>query len=342
MKQIYALLTLIFLAWVGAAFTERTAFGQGLSQDKTITAQQLQSLEPDEQNLQGFVRTHPADETSPAGPIPDRIQLNVAPERHIVSVDMSGNLVNMPTPDRNVSTISRGFFSTDGLFNLQVSVTVCASEPFAQDELYHSYEGTQIPWQKLSADDGTQIGDEAWMPVASQFTNLALRYGRLVVFVSGDISFPAKKSGTLALNFPAEAVKAVAYQVLLQASQQPDLTGVSAQAAQVAVNGHALPKNALKVAGRVYVPVQEFAKAMGLTSRWNTKTGALTLSGPKQQTVMLTAGSTAAKVGGAKAASLTVPVLKSSGQPVMTLDDLLRLTGGRITSHVGNTVQVRG
>ena len=66
---------------------------------------------------------------------------------------------------------------------------------------------------------------------------------------------------------------------------------------------------------------------MGLTSRWDNKTGALTLSGPRRRTVALTAGSTAATVGGMKAAALAVPVLKDSGEPVMALSDLLRLTG---------------
>ena len=70
---------------------------------------------------------------------------------------------------------------------------------------------------------------------------------------------------------------------------------------------------------------------MGLTSGWDTKTGALTLSGPRRKTV-----------GGAKVAALAVPVLKDGGQPVMALSDLLRLTGGRITGHAGDTVQVKG
>jgi len=134
----------------------------------------------------------------------------------------------------------------------------------------------------------------------------------------------------------------VAGQVLLRASQEARLTGVSAHDARLAVNGHALPKNALLVGKQTYVPVREFAKAMGLTSGWNAKTGALTLSGPKQKTVALTAGSMAATVGGAKAAALAVPVLKDGGEPVMALSDLLRLTGGRVTGRVGNTVQVKG
>ena len=56
----------------------------------------------------------------------------------------------------------------------------------------------------------------------------------------------------------------------------------------------------------------------------------------------LTAGSTAATVGGAKAAVLAVPVFKDGGEPVMALSDLLALTGGHVTGHAGNTVQVKG
>ena len=53
-------------------------------------------------------------------------------------------------------------------------------------------------------------------------------------------------------------------------------------------------------------------------------------------------GSTAATVGGAKAAVLAVPVFKDGGEPVMALSDLLALTGGHVTGHAGNTVQVKG
>ena len=137
-------------------------------------------------------------------------------------------------------------------------------------------------------------------------------------------------------------MEAVAYQIQLRAAQQPELTGVTIQQASMSVNGHALPKNALQLAGQTYVPVAEFAKAMGLTSRWDTKTGALTFSGPGRKSVALTAGSTAATIDGTKAAALSVPVLKQNGEPVMTLADLLAVTGGRIVKQNGNTVQVKG
>ena len=143
-------------------------------------------------------------------------------------------------------------------------------------------------------------------------------------------------------SIPPAAVEVVAHQILLHASQQAKLIRVPAQDAHLAVNGHALPQNAPLVGKQTYVPVREFAKAMGLTSGWDAKTGALTLSGPKRRTVALTAGSTQATVGGARAAALTVPVLKDGGEPVMALSDLLTLTGGRVTGHAGNTVQVKG
>ena len=81
---------------------------------------------------------------------------------------------------------------------------------------------------------------------------------------------------------------------------------------------------------------------MGLTSHWDTKTGALTLSGVGRKTVALTAGSTATKKGVLAGTALTVPVLKQNGQPVMTLADLLAVTGGHITGHSGGVVQIRG
>ena len=163
----------------------------------------------------------------------------------------------------------------------------------------------------------------------------------MVFLIEGSRSFLASRRSN-SPRFPEAAVEAVAYQVLLRASQQAKRIGGTAQNTRLTVNGHALPKNALLVGKQTYVPVKEFAKAMGLTSGWDTKTGALTLSGTGHKTIALTAGSTAATVGGAKAAALVVPVLKDGGQPVMALSDLLRLTGGRITGHAGNTVQVRG
>ena len=156
----------------------------------------------------------------------------------------------------------------------------------------------------------------------------------------GDETSVAARKGIPAV-FPAQALEAAAYQCLLRASQQPTLTGVTAEQARVDVNGRALPKGALRVAGRTYVPVQEFAKAMGLTTHWDTKTGALTLSGAGRKMVAVTAGSTAATVGGQKAAALAVPVLKQAGQPVMALDDLLAVTGGRVESRSGGTVCVK-
>lgn len=138
------------------------------------------------------------------------------------------------------------------------------------------------------------------------------QYGQMVVLISGLPTNQATQSGKNE-PFSASALEAVAYQILLRASQQMELTGVSAEQSIMGVNGHILPKNALSVAGQTYVPVVEFAKAMGLTTRWNNKTGALTLSSAGHKSVALMAGSTAATVGGAKAAALTVPVLKQGG-----------------------------
>ena len=162
-----------------------------------------------------------------------------------------------------------------------------------------------------------------------------------MAFVSGDLSASAARHQIQAV-FPGAAVEAVAYQILLRVSQQTALTGVTAQTAHLAVNGHTLSKSALRLAGQTYVPVTEFARAMGYTSLWNTKTGTLTLSGKGRKTVMLTAGSLAASVGGTASAPLKTPVLKQDGQPVMTLDDLLTVTGGRITGRTGDSVQVKG
>jgi len=189
------------------------------------------------------------------------------------------------------------------------------------------------------------IGDESLALVENgRIQTLAFRYGSLLALIEGsrsNRSFMFNRALTIQ-TMPPAAVEAIAYQIVLRASQQAKLISGPAQNTRLAVNGHALPKNVLLVGKQTYVPVREFAKAMGLTSGWDAKTGALTLSGPKRRTVALTAGSTQATVGGARAAALTVPVLKDGGEPVMALSDLLTLTGGRITGQVGNTVQARG
>ena len=140
--------------------------------------------------------------------------------------------------------------------------------------------------------------------------------------------------------FPTGAIEIAAYQCLLRASQQTALTGVFTQSASLSVNGHTLPTGTLRVAGQTYVPVAEFARAAGLTSRWNNKTGVLTLSGAGRKPVILMAGGMGATV--ARARVLSVPVLKQNGQAVMTLTDLLAVMGGRIVGKSGNTVQVKG
>jgi hypothetical protein len=304
---------------------------------QTLTGPQMQTLLPNENDLPGFLRVAPAGEnppaagmTSPATALHDQIW---SPDSSTLSTQ----------PDRSLGGMRRVLYSSDGLYFVEMRLELCTTTKAAQAQLQQFINGSSGIFNKGSFTGVSSIGDQSlFLPADIYGSSLIFRAGNIFVLVSGRGSAGFRRKGGASLVFSPTAVEAIAYQILLRASQQTALTGVSVQNAHLAVNGHALPQNALKVAGRVYVPVQEFAKAMGLTSRWNSKTGALTLTGANRKSITLTAGSTAATIGGAKAAALTVPVLKDGGEPVMTLDDLLRLTGGRITSHAGNTVQVKG
>lgn len=184
------------------------------------------------------------------------------------------------------------------------------------------------------------LGDESWVNAAGIYSNAMLfRFGRLVVFISGSASGLAMRQGK-SKAFPQAAVEAVAYQILLAASRQAYLTGVSAQTPRLMVNGKPLNGKPLMTSKQIYVPVVEFAKAMGLQSRWDSKTGALTLSAAKRQTITVTAASTEAKVG-AKSVALKTPVLRGANQPVMALDDLLMLVKGKVITRKGDTVEVK-
>ena len=304
------------------------------------TQQQLQTLIPDQQDLQGFTRVRPLGEftnpdgSSRAGVIEDQVIVDGREDEY------HPGWVTIPDQGGRMSQIKRSLYSENGEYHLVMTMNICDAPASAQLEVQHFLQVCSTRFQQGTFSGASAVGDESWFN-PSGYSTLIGRAGRVVFLIDGSRSFLARRRGT-SPRFPEAAVEAVAYQILLRASQQAMLTGVSAQTAKLTVNGHAQPKSVLRVAGRVYVPVKEFARAMGLTSGWDTKTGALTLTRAGRKAVALMAGSTAAKVGGARAAALAVPVLKDGGEPVMALSDLLRLTGGRVTGHAGGTVQVKG
>lgn len=314
------------------------------SQSQPVAKLQLQVLAPNAQDLQGFVQIRPEGLLSEGwapkiwSPQTQTYMTLISPAAPIED-EVSVNNIN----SESISTLRRTLYSENGLYRLQISVELCPNPKSAAAEVEGFQRSSQSPFTRGTFEDKIDVGDESWVLSSQNGTDnvLLCRIGRIMISIVGGSSASAAQH-QFSGEFPKSAVEAVAFQTILRASQQTALTGISAQSAHLAVNGHALSKNALKVAGRVYVPVQEFAKAMGLTSQWNTKTGALTLSGPKQKTVALTAGSTAASVGGVKASALTVPVLKNGGQPVMALDDLLKLTGGRVTKQTKTAMQIKG
>jgi len=332
--------------------------------NKSVYAQnmmplQLRSLVPDEQDLQGFVRVRPAGELADGWTPPVWSPQTHSFEEPISPAVAIDDDIEMATPapigmgakealsaPSGYSQIERVLYSQNGTYRLDIRLilNVPPTGPglaLSDLPLRQVFPSQAVP-KKGTFNSSEAIGQESWVfPTTGSSRAMIFRAGQIMVFISGDISASAARHGTQA-TFPEAAIEAVAYQILLRAAQQVALTGVSTQTAHLAVNGHALPKNALLIAGQTYLPVAEFAHAMGLTSRWDNTTGALTLSGAGRKTVALTAGSTVSTISGVKAAALTVPVLKQAGQPVMTLNDLLAVTGGHITGHSGNDVQVKG
>ena len=302
-------------------------------QAQDVTRQQLQQLAPNESDLVGFARLQlskfqPSQDAT--GADSDYIDLN-----HDVTQWSPGR---PSTPERTgtVSRIRRGFVSSDGNYMLSFFITLCDTPEAAREEVADFRREVQVAYHPGTLSGGPRIGDESWY---ESLNALLFRQGRMMVLVNGDKIKASGRQSDAAL-FPPPALEAAAYECLLKAAQQPELTGVSGLSTSVAVNGHTLPRGTILVGKQTYVPVREFARALGMTSGWDAKTGALTLTGAGRKAVALTAGSTAATVGGAKAAALAVPVLKDGGEPVMALSDLLTLTGGRVTGHAGNTVRV--
>lgn len=227
------------------------------------------------------------------------------------------------------------------MYFLSIEVFLCDSSETAETAL-NSYKFSSSGVFKAGTFFGkNNIGDESWILRGGGTSSnvLIFRAGRLMGVITGSQSRLSTPRGPT-MRFPSAAIEAVANTVLLRAARQPDLTGIFAQTARLTVNGSPLSGNSLTVGKQVYVPAMEFAKAMGLQSQWDEKTGTLTLSGPNQQPITVTATSTDARVG-QKSVSLKTPVLKEANQPVMALDDLLTLVKGKVISREGNAVEVK-
>ncbi len=307
----------------------------------SVVKAQLQTLMLDENDVPGFSHITPPGENPPlAGvPSPSMVTQDEYWGPYTASTDTGTTQQVIVRPEHFLGAMRRVLYSADGLYFIEMRMNLCSAEADAQEQLQQFLQDSSGVFNEGTFTGSPGIGDESkFLPADIYGSTLIFRAGNVFVMVSGRQSAGSNRNGGPSYIFPPQAVEAVAYQILLRASQYPDITGVMAQQAQVAVNGHTLPKGALLVGKQVYVPVQAFAQAMGMTSRWDTKTGALTLSGAGRKTVALRAGSVQVDGGGA---SLKVPVLKQAGQPIMMLEDLLTLTGGRVTGRSGNTVQVK-
>ena len=243
-------LILCCLTAAGFCFIGCPAHAQDLS------LQQLQTLAPDTSDLQGFTHIRPAG-TNP-------------PRRGRVSPEAVVQDQVWPGVDGSQATdtgILRAMWARDGASMLEIRLKVCDTPEAARKEIGSYLQQSSGVFQKGTFSGLETIGDECWaLPANIYGSTLIFRAGKMFVAVSGSQSPGSDRNGGPHFVFPPGAVEAVAYQCLLKASQRSELTGVSSQTAQMTVNGHALPKGALRVAGRVYVPVQAFAKALGLTS----------------------------------------------------------------------------
>ncbi len=345
MKEAFQIISRLCLC-LCALYASLLSFGTS-ARAQSITQQQLASLAPDEQDLQGFVRVLPVGELptktifqngqwiqqqSPSAPVEDDMHLNMDVAKRVYGwAELSGET-------GQASHLIRNLYSSNGVYHVEIHLSLCDSSATAKNELTSIRGGSSGDFEPGSFTSAATIGDESWFLRGHNFKYLIFCSGNLVVDISGSPSDSALRSGVTA-TFPPAAVEAVAYQILLRASREAKLTGVPTLDAHVAVNGKPLSDKALTVDRQTYVPVAAFAEAMGMQSRWNNKTGALTLSGANHKPISLTAGSTAATEG-AKAVALKTPVLKENGQPVMTLSDLLTLVNGRVTRK-GDTLQVK-
>jgi hypothetical protein len=297
-----------------------------------ITREQLLALTPDETDLPGFVRIQPADEKPPAGnthfparPLEDRIRLNV-------------NLAES-TRSRTgiVSSISRALYSTDDVFRMSMKVILCDSVDTAHQELLAPF-GNARPSPGMFGGRPS-IGDESWYYHFSDSNTLVIRLGRSVIHLEGCLSNVASRQGVRA-EFPALAVEAVANMILLRLAKHPELTGVKTESLTVTVNGSPLSQAPVAVGGRVFVSVLGAAKAAGMECAWDAKTGNLTLSRGTERPVALIAGVSLANVNAVSKGSLRAFVLKEAGQPVMELQDLVRLLKGKVVKREGGKLEV--
>lgn len=320
-----------------AAYAQKPVQGQGIVRPQ-VTQEQMESLALDDQDLPNFVRTRPngvvqgwtqeeQQSLFTGKPTPDMVRLNL---------DLAES---WPARIGTYSNLRREIYSEDGTYEMDVVIWLCDSPDTARYELENFVQTRQVVYKPGSFSGASRLGDDSWVISDSPNNAMICRYGNMVVLVGGRASYVAGKNG-ISKVFPPQAVEAAVGTILLRGARQAKLTGIPVNAALVAVNGKPLGMGALMTGKQVYVPVAEFAKAMGMQSQWNAKTGALTLTGTKQKPITLTAGSMAGKVGTTTVA-LQTPVLKEAGQPVMTLQDLLTLTGGRITSRKGSVIAVK-
>ena len=303
------------------------------AQAETNTTQ-LQSLIPDAQDLPGFTRIRPTGwghetatgQPSAASVVEDEVTTDADASQWAPGwLPVQGDL-------GRYSRVTRCLYSTDNVHYLLVTVSVCDTPQMAMDELHALKQASSAYFKSGTFSNLSAIGDESWVDGNG---NLLYRVGPLLVELTGN--------GWVLKTDPQQvtpgAIEAVADEILLRASRQAKIIGVPAQDTHLAVNGKPLPDKALTVDRQTYVPVVEFAEAMGYASRWDSKTGRLTLSNPTHKAIAVTAGSTAATVG-TRAVALKTPVLKQGGQPVMTLADLLTLVNGRVVKK-GGTLQVK-
>lgn len=299
-----------------------------------VTADQLKALLPDAQELEGFVATRPLS----AG-WPEALQGKLAEDGIVLNktIPIAGGQTS------TFSAISRFWYSQSEMYTVEMSVQLYTSPKAAQDAIADGFNSIAVRY-KPTTFSGFPIGDECWS-IDMSSSRMLIRHGKAVISVGGSFTIAAAKQGNYE-PFPNAAVEAIGRLIWWRLARQPALTGVPVQEAHVIINGKELPADkVLMVGDHVFVAVTEFAKASGWLLDFTGIVTRLSLTDPTHadvdHSVMLTALSPFGYgVDKGVPASLKSIVFKAADQPVMLLDDLLKLTKGHIIERKGNTLRI--
>jgi hypothetical protein len=306
---------------------------------QNITRDTLESVMVSVHDLTGLAGTNAATgawEKRTVGPFSDRAGLNL--DMAIVNAGRTG-----AGTKGIVSYLRRGLDyqnradSEEGASYLEIWVVLCDSPDTALDQL-NSLSQSSTPYQTGSFQAADPLGDVSRFIRFEPHHSLFIQCGNTAIRIGGTGATQIRRKQRP--NLPCDTLEAVAHLMLLKAGKLPEQTGIAPSLPTILINGKTLPAGkARRIAGRVYVPVAEFAQAAGIRASWNRPRCELTLFPPSGGAYLLRFGSAEAEDGDRRV-RLKVPLLREGEQAVMELSDLAALMGGRVTTQ-GNTYGIR-